>query len=97
MKLVLNELSTRSFCINASVFYGSILRLTLLLILINDLPNAIISQLGMYAGPISINSCLKIKSEQFIQFKLAAALKILIYFLLFTGTRNGLLFLMSRL
>lgn len=88
MKVLLNGHSSRSFCTNVSVPWGSIIGPTLFLIFIDDLHDVISSQLGIYAHDTTIYSYLDSKSVQFNNVKLAADVKTS---LLLTGAKNDLL------
>lgn len=72
MNVVLNGHSSRSLCIN--VPQGSILRPTLFVIFLNDLPDVVSSQLCINADDTTLYSCLN-KSDQLDKVKLAADLK----------------------
>ncbi len=75
LKVVLNGFSSSSYPINAGMPQGSILGPTLFLIFINDLPEAIDSQVGIYADDTTIYSCLKNKSSVADKTNLAVRLE----------------------
>lgn len=73
MNVVLNGHCSRFFCRN--VPQGFILRPTLFVIFLNDLPNFVSSQLDIYAEHTNIYSCFNKKSDQLDKVKLAADIK----------------------
>ena len=58
LKVVLDGQSSPLFCINAGVPQGSVLGPTLFLVFINDLPDGMLSRIGIYADDITLYSSL---------------------------------------
>ena len=58
LKVVLDGQSSPLFCINAGVPQGSVLGPTLFLVFINDLPDGILSRIGIYADDTTLYSSL---------------------------------------
>lgn len=74
MNVVLNDYSSRSFCMNAIVSIGSILAHTLFLIFTNLLAD-ISFQLSIYTDDATINTYLINKSDRLDKVKLGAGIK----------------------
>ena len=58
LKVVLDGQSSPLFCINAGVPQGSVLEPTLFLVFINDLPDGMLSRIGIYADDTTLYSSL---------------------------------------
>ena len=58
LKVVLDGQSSPLFCINAGVPQGSVLGPTLFLVFINDLPDGMLSRIGIYADDTTLYSSL---------------------------------------
>mgnify|MGYP003323128865 FL=1 len=58
LKVVLDGQSSPLFCINAGVPQGSVLGPTLFLVFINDLPDEVLSRIGIYADDTTLYSSL---------------------------------------
>ena len=54
MKVVLDGQSSAVYNINAGVPQGSVLRPTLFLVFINDLPDDVLSKIGIYADDTTV-------------------------------------------
>lgn len=75
MKVDLNALAPRSFHTNTGVRKGSIIVTTLFLILIKDLPDVFISQLGICADHTTIHCFLNSKFVRSDKVNLEVALE----------------------
>ena len=62
-RVVVDGKSSSDFAVNAGVPQGSILGPTLFLLFINDLPDDIISRIGIYADDTTLYSCLDEPTE----------------------------------
>ena len=58
LRVVVDGKSSSDFAVNAGVPQGSIIGPTLFLLFINDLPDDIISKIGIYADDTTLYSCL---------------------------------------
>lgn len=75
MKIDLNALAHRYFHTNAGVLIGSIIFKTLFLMLINDLPDAFSTQLGVCADHTTIHCFLNSKFVRSAKVNLEVALE----------------------
>ena len=74
IKVVLDGQSSTEYTVNSGVPQGSVLGPTLFLIFINDLPDHILSKLGIFADDSTLYSCLG-KSDLFSKVEMAAFLE----------------------
>ena len=74
IRVVLDGHSSAEYTVNSGVPQGSVLGPTLFLIFINDLPDHILSKLGIYADDSTLYSCLD-KPDLFSKVEMAAFLE----------------------
>ena len=77
LRVVVDGKSSSDFAVNAGVPQGSILGPTLFLLFINDLPDDIISRIGIYADDTTLYSCLDEPTDnrEFDRVEMAANLQ----------------------
>ena len=87
LRVVLDGNSSQEYPVNAGVPQGSILRHTLFLLYINDLPDDVICNIGVYADDATLYFKCDQASDLWQQLDLASELD-LIYETLWTGARR---------